>query len=203
MATIFVVWHCKSNCHHSVQWITQTIAAVNCLLLALLSLMIKDNPGAAEDLLLIQAIRNGDQPALGTLYDKYAPALMGIICRIVHKDAIADEILQSVFQVVWQKAGSFDASKQSVFFWLISMARHTAIDKMRIEQLANPGARNTIYLATSPNSNNATAEQQLFELVYFNGLSCAEAATALQVPVEYMQKYLRLAIKNLAGVAEK
>ena len=166
--------------------------------------MIKNNPGADEDILLVGAICKGDQQALGKLYDKYAPALMGIISRIVPTDIIADEILQQVFQHLWNEAGLFDASRNSVFTWLINIARHAAIDKARSEQLKKNTALHKVY--TNSNNKNDTAnhtvpvEMQLFELVYYKGLTCAEAATVQQLPAEEIKNHIRLAIKKLVGV---
>ena len=69
-----------------------------------------------EDRLLAIAIGRGDQQAFSKLYDKYAPALAGIISRIMGNYTATDEILQRIFLIVWNETGSFDASKHSLFF---------------------------------------------------------------------------------------
>ncbi|HMD01281.1 MAG TPA: sigma factor, partial [Ferruginibacter sp.] len=82
-----------------------------------------------EDRRLAMAIEKGDQRSLGQIYNKYAPALMGIISRIASSKEQADDILRTTFVQIWEQIRSFDASRSSLFTWLINVARRTALDE--------------------------------------------------------------------------
>lgn len=162
--------------------------------------MTKNSYDNQEDLVWAMAIGRGDQQALAKLYDKYAPALTGVIRRIVHKDEATDEVLQKVFQLVWNEAGLFDASKHSLFTWLIKISRHTAIDTLRSAAAETPATTHIVYTYTDNNheaGGKEPFERQTFDLLYYKGLTCPEAAAAMNIPAVEVKKYVRLAIKNM------
>ena len=159
--------------------------------------MIENNSCNNEDLLLIMAIGRGDQQALSKLYDKYAPALTGIISRIVYKNPMVDEILQNVFQLVWNEAVSFDASRHSLFTWLIKITRQASIDKVRSAQVEISATSFPVYRHNVNKNETAGVEMQMFDLLFYKGLTCTDAAAVMKLPPDEIKKQVRLAIKNL------
>ena len=159
--------------------------------------MTKNSYDNQEDLLWAMAIGRGDQQALGKLYDKYAPALTGIISRIVEKDTATDEVLQKVFLLVWCEAGQFDASKHSLFTWLIKMTRQIAIDTVRSAASENPATTHTVYEVAGVTES---FERHMFDLLFFKGLTFTEASTVMNIPADEIKKQVRLAIKNMEQV---
>ena len=89
--------------------------------------------GAAEatERRLLQAIAAGDQAALGTLFDGHAPALLGLLHRMLGEDGEAEEVLQEVFLWVWRHGKRFDAARGSLRGWLLMLARSRALDRLR------------------------------------------------------------------------
>jgi len=65
------------------------------------------------------------------IYDKYAPALYGVVPRIVRSKAIAEDMMQDSFLKIWKNGKQYDSSKGTLFTWLLNIARNTAIDKTR------------------------------------------------------------------------
>ena len=159
---------------------------------------------ADEDDRLVIAIKKADQKAFELLYNKYAPVLMGLISRIVNDNNLAGEILQTSFLHTWNQINSFDANKSSLLMWLISIARNAAIDKVKSERLKNLQCNNNVGKHIIDNNNRQLFPEPfyktIFEMVYFKGLSCKEAAAVLKIPVEELRKNIRLAIKNMNGV---
>src|SRR5919204_5725420 len=97
----------------------------------------KIEPRATEDLaamrdeeLLALVIRRQEQ-ALGALYDRYGRLVYTIALRITGDRQTAEEVVQDVFQNVWQAAGSFEPGVGSFSSWLFGIARHRAIDATR------------------------------------------------------------------------
>ena len=157
--------------------------------------------GNNEDHLLAIALGSGDQQALSKLYDKYAPALTGIINRIIGNHTKADEILQRIFHHVWNEAGSFDSSKYAVFTWLIKITRQAAIDTVRSTQVEGQATFLQEYKYTFEKNevvgSAVPVEMQMFDLLYHKGLTCTEAATALKLPADEIKRQVRQAIKNM------
>jgi RNA polymerase sigma factor (sigma-70 family) len=163
--------------------------------------MTKKITGTEGDLYLSIAIKQGDKEAFGSIYDKYAPVLMGLINRIMPADNDGEEILQTAFLHIWDQISSFDASKSSFLTWLIKITRRLALDKVNSLPAENHSYDNFVYIHANKNDLEQTVlgsvEIGIFNFVYYKGLSCTEAATALKMSVEDVKKNIRLAIKNM------
>lgn len=165
--------------------------------------MTKKTTGADEDLHLSIAIKQGDKKAFGRLYDKYAPVLMGLISRVLPDDSDREEMLQTAFLHIWDQIGSFDALGSSFLTWLINITRHLAINKAKSLTAQYQPNQNPVYLHSNKNNENqlfsVSVQKVIFDLVYYKGLTCTEAAAALTMPVEEIKKNIRLAIKSING----
>lgn len=75
-----------------------------------------------------------DQRSLEALYRRTAPRLLGCLMRMLRRRALAEEALQDVFLQVWNRASQFEAHRGRPWAWLLSMARHRAIDILRRER---------------------------------------------------------------------
>src|SRR5665213_148425 len=92
------------------------------------------NPLDAELEKLIGACAARDRGALRQLYDLMAGQMLACMLRIVKRRALAEEALQDVFVSVWQRAAQFKGARGSARVWLMSIARHRAIDVLRSER---------------------------------------------------------------------
>ncbi len=91
-------------------------------------------PPATKDItegLLLNCLQTQDKRALSLLYDAYSPALYGVILRIVKSNLVAEDVLQVCFLKIWTNFHSYDSTRGRLFTWLINIARHAAIDKLR------------------------------------------------------------------------
>ncbi len=82
-----------------------------------------------EELLGRVSKRDGD--ALGTLYDQFAPRLLGMLMRILSDRAAAEEILTDTFLRMWNDARRLNPGPKSVGVWLAVTARALAIHRLR------------------------------------------------------------------------
>jgi RNA polymerase sigma-70 factor (ECF subfamily) len=80
---------------------------------------------------LIARVALRDRAAFNALYQASAPKLFGVCRRILPASADAEDALQETYVKIWNKAGSFAPDGRSAFGWLISIARHQAIDMAR------------------------------------------------------------------------
>ncbi|HOZ77328.1 MAG TPA: sigma factor [Ferruginibacter sp.] len=163
--------------------------------------MRKENSPATEDCDLAIAAGLGNREAFGRLYDKYAPPLMGIITRTVEGGTSAEQILQSTFMHILKQIDLFDASRNSFFTWLLTIARQQVIANTCPADLKKPAANNIVY--STVNNNNtwqphlAAGEVLIFDLFFYNGMNFERIASIIKRPVEDVKKDIRQVIKNI------
>jgi RNA polymerase sigma-70 factor (ECF subfamily) len=172
----------------------------------------------APDEELIARVCWREEPALGAIYDRYSRLIYTIALRIVGDREVAEEVVQDVFQAVWQSAGSFQPNG-SFSAWLIGIARHRAIDATRSrryrarareeflddERVANSAGSMDGYaerLALRSIVRTALAElpiaqRQAIELAYYGGLTHVEIAARLGEPVGTVKSRMRMGMTRL------
>jgi RNA polymerase sigma-70 factor (ECF subfamily) len=83
---------------------------------------------------LLGRVANRDVDALESLYDEFAPKLMGLLIRILSARSEAESVLQEVFLRLWKEAPGIAQTKGSVAAWLVLMARHAAFQRLRAQR---------------------------------------------------------------------
>lgn len=74
-------------------------------------------------------VQTGDEAALGTLFERYAPLVLGMGLRILRDPEEAQELVQDVFLHFFRKCHLFDAGKGTVRAWLTQITYHRAFDR--------------------------------------------------------------------------
>lgn len=80
---------------------------------------------------LIAATARGDRDAFARLYGLTAAKLLGVALRIVRDRGVAEDVVQDAYLKVWQGAASYAPEAGRPMTWLISIARHRALDVIR------------------------------------------------------------------------
>ena len=168
---------------------------------------------------LVILMQQGNQQAFGKLYDKYAPMLMGLIIRLVGDKKTAEDVLQQVFNKIWENKTVFDFSKERLFSKMIKIARDTAREVSRMGKTnfngEIPEANKTVYINgignPLPEQNNTMGSALLFnmektskealDLIYFKGYNFTDAAAVLNIPLNSLKEKVKMAIKQLKVVA--
>ena len=57
--------------------------------------------------------------------------MLGVARRLVHDQALAEDIVHETFIRIWSSAGGFDASRGSARGWMFSITRHLALNQLR------------------------------------------------------------------------
>ncbi|MBI2780998.1 MAG: sigma-70 family RNA polymerase sigma factor [Chloroflexi bacterium] len=86
-----------------------------------------------DDARLVGRIASGDEAAFVIAYDRHASYLFGSLVRFLGDRSVAEEVVQDAFVTLWRRASQFDARSGSLLTWLLSIARHRAIDRLRAE----------------------------------------------------------------------
>ncbi len=165
---------------------------------------------------LIPLLLKKSSIGLEILYDNYSALLFGVIRRIVQKEDIAEELLKITFIKIWNNFSQYNPAKDRLSAWLISIARNTALDKLRSPDALDKGQYNSIEdLLTRAESfrpsgfDSGTLElrefietmdieyKQILYLLFFAGFSQAEVALKLNIPLGTVKSRSRMAILKL------
>jgi RNA polymerase sigma-70 factor (ECF subfamily) len=95
--------------------------------------MIPDDPSTLDDAALAARIAAGDEGAFVIAYDRHSGFLFGSVSRFLGDREVAAEVVQDAFVTLWRRAHLFDAGSGSLLTWLLAIARHRSIDRLRAE----------------------------------------------------------------------
>lgn len=166
-----------------------------------------------ETINLVQGLKDGDEASLSIIYDKYSPALYGLILKIVKDDALAQDILQECFLKIWKKAKSYNSEKGSFFTWMLNTCRNASIDSLRKSERILNGKNQIedsgVYKVNGLDTNietigvqdvikNLSKEQQIIiDYIYFRGYTQQEISDELEIPLGTVKTRSRMALKEL------
>lgn len=180
------------------------------------------NLASLPDTELLALVRRGEEAALGALYDRHGRLIYAIALRITGDRETAEEVVQDVFQNVWQAAATFQPELGAFSSWLLGIARHRAIDATRSKRERARAREQTLdqeRMIVSDSSLVGAVEQRLLrdavrealgalpanqrqaiELAYYGGLTRAEIAERLNEPLGTVKTRLRLGLLKLRDV---
>jgi RNA polymerase sigma-70 factor, ECF subfamily len=171
-----------------------------------------------SDATLVARAATGDEDAVGALYDTYAGALYGFGLRRLGDPALAEELVQAVMTRLWRSARRYEPARGSVRTWVFTIARNAAIDLHRRRPRATPTAEvpeqvdtvdelETLLRAEAVRAaldRLGPEHREVLDLAYFRGLTQAEIADRLGLPLGtvksrtfYALKAFRLACDEL------
>lgn len=79
---------------------------------------------------LLSLVAQKDTVAFEHIYDRHAQVVHNLVVRIVRDPALADEIVQESFWLLWKKAVDF-RQQGSAAAWLYRIARNKSLDAVR------------------------------------------------------------------------
>ncbi|MFD8596856.1 ECF RNA polymerase sigma factor SigK [Kitasatospora sp. NPDC059646] len=85
---------------------------------------------------LIDRIALGDQDAFSRLYDAVAGPVLGLVRRVLRDPAQSEEVAQEVMLEVWRTAPRYRPESGNVMPWVMTIAHHRAVDRVRAAQAA-------------------------------------------------------------------
>ena len=91
-------------------------------------------PKDIEKLIFRTAVE--DRAGFDALYAATSAKLFGICLRVLKDRAEAEDALQDIYIKVWRSADRYRANGLSPMTWLITIARNTAIDRLRARRAA-------------------------------------------------------------------
>lgn len=183
-------------------------------------------PSSADDaraalVAALAAVGRGERDALHNVYSMTSAKLFGICLRICGNRASAEDILQTVYLRVWDKAGQFDPERASPVTWLATIARNAAIDWQRsvagrpvaaatltdamAETLVDDAPRADTLMIGAQNAarlhhclDTLEARTNLcIRAAFFEGLTYADLAEREDVPLGTIKSWIRRGLLRL------
>ncbi len=168
---------------------------------------------------LLSRVAEGDRDAFGTLYQRYARAVLGLALRRLGDRGRAEDAVQEAFASVWRAARSYRRDRGPVAPWLYAVARNAIADRgrARIEPPAEPVDRASDAAGPPDRAEQSWVawrvhraleqlpepERHVIELAYWSELSQSEIADFLGIPLGTVKTRTRSGLRRLAGELEE
>jgi RNA polymerase sigma-70 factor, ECF subfamily len=166
---------------------------------------------------LVQSIAAGDQQALHALYQRAHRIVFTLMVRITANRETAEELTIDVFHDVWRRAARYEAENGTVLAWIMNLARSRAIDRLRFESRKKRGNGGNVAPPGEPAADPCDVlvlrqqgealraalatltmdERQAIETTFFGGLTHAEAAVRLNLPLGTVKTRIRSGLHKL------
>ena len=85
---------------------------------------------------LLALVARGDEQAFAELYQRVAPAVFGLVSKVVRNPAQSEEVTQEVFVELWRTASRFDPARGTARSWIMTCAHRRAVDRVRSAESA-------------------------------------------------------------------
>ena len=165
----------------------------------------------------------GDESAFLALYDRYVSRVHGLTLHILGNPMLAEEATQDTFLKLWSRARQYLAERGPFLPWLLTIARHVALDRVRLESrrpaLSDSNDPESIW-QNLPDLESITEESRwrsmyfavqslhpdqskVIELAYYQGMSQSEIADVLGWPLGTVKSRLRAAMESLRAIWNK
>ncbi|MBO1415309.1 sigma-70 family RNA polymerase sigma factor [Streptomyces sp. FH025] len=178
-------------------------------------------PGAAVLSRLLELSAHGDEGAFEVLYHAVAAPVYGVALRALRSPAHAEEVAQEVLLEVWRTAAAYRPERGPVMTWVLTIAHHRAVDRVRSAQAAaerdhRVGVRE---LPSDPLEDQvvrsldrlrvrsaladlSSAQREALVLAYYGGYSHREIAQRTGVPLGTVKTRIRDGLIRLRAAFE-
>lgn len=160
--------------------------------------------------------RSRDREAFAALFTAYAPRLRAYLRRGGLDPSAAEEILQEVMLVIWDRADRYQPAQAAVSTWIFTIARNRRIDRLRRAARPEPEADDPHFRPSAPAAPDTAAaahrravrlqaaldslppeQTEILHLMYFEGCPQSLIAERLGLPAGTVKSRVRLAMRRL------
>ncbi|NBC02944.1 MAG: RNA polymerase sigma-70 factor [Bacteroidetes bacterium] len=177
-----------------------------------------NNNNNHDDQFWIENIQSGDERAFEILFKKYYLPLTRFVWRYVSSKAIAEELIQELFTILWEKRDEWDMdTEKSIRSYLYKSARNLALNHIKhheikdkydsewMEQKENPEINfRDEYREERIRKAIAQAIEELpprgkmtYKLHRYDGLTYQEIADVMDVSVKTVESQMTRTLKTL------
>lgn len=177
---------------------------------------------------LLARVAQRDANAFRQLYDSTAPKLFGVAVRILHKQELAEDVMQESFASIWHHARDYRGELAAPMTWMTTIVRNKAFDALRgmdhaveidgndfdeavLRALEDPAATPLASLQMSRDAQALAdcmaqlerAHRQVVGMAFFHDLSHSELAQRLTLPIGTVKTWIRRSLERLRICLDK
>jgi len=170
---------------------------------------------SAEDILLLERLRTGDQSALKTLYSQHFTALVKVATNLSDNTTHAKDAVQNAFVQFWTKRetlqieiGIYPYLRRMVIHEVLAMQRKTSRrvslwQKREPSKTSHTDVENEIQAHETQAAILAAIDalpercSEIFKLSRFSEMTYAEIAEALDISVKTVENQMGKALREL------
>ncbi|WP_067507005.1 RNA polymerase sigma factor [Actinoplanes sp. TFC3] len=164
---------------------------------------------------LAERLRDGDEKALRTAYERHGAAVLHLAHRLLGNQADAEDVTQLTFVAAWSGRDSFDPQRGTMLAWLLGIARRKTIDRIRSMARDNR-VTETVRAQVAPPEEPERPEQivdrlvvadelsrlpaeqrRTLELAFFDDLTHPQIAAVTGMPLGTVKSHIRRGLANL------
>ncbi len=174
-----------------------------------------------DDTELAAQLTKGNAEAFRHLFRRYSPQVVALCQRILGNRQDAEDVASEVFFEMWEKRERYDASRSTLRGYLMLLARSRSIDRHRSRKRADPSVASYVpdeaemadtsdcdpmEIATSSELQQlavialhelAPLQRVTLDLAFFEGLSHAQIASRLDLPLGTVKSHIRRGLARL------
>jgi len=176
------------------------------------------NEARQGDAAILRQIVARDPRGMEMLYDRYGGIAYALAVRVLGDAGAAEDVVQEAFFNIWRQGTSYDTSRGTVRTWLLTVVHHRAIDRIRstraktrgdvaIDSMLSLQAKEDTWLTVAQGLEQERVQaavatlppeqRQVVEMAYFAGLTHAEIAEHVGIPLGTVKGRMRLAVAKL------
>lgn len=176
-----------------------------------------------DDIALMERIARRDQSALAELYQRYAALVYSIAIRVLQNPGSAEEVMQDTFVKVWREPAKWNPDGGRFINWIVTIARYTAIDRLRKERRQPPltataldempipatmgtideSLLNDVQLIHRLIEQLPPAQLEVIQLAFWQGMTHVEISQQLHLPLGTVKSRLQLGLRKLRDLADE
>ncbi|MEL7024148.1 MAG: RNA polymerase sigma factor [Pseudomonadota bacterium] len=179
----------------------------------------RENEDLIDQALLRRVSEERDSHALQTLYERFAPRVIGFLRRLTNDSGLIEEVYNDVMMTVWEKAHQY-RSESKASSWVFSIAYRRCLRLVKKQNFRSGVLRMLGQETNEPTSRgNAEVDESdlieaalqrlsaphrlVVELTYFRDFSTQEVADIVDCPANTVKTRLFHARKQIRTFVER
>lgn len=174
---------------------------------------------------LLGMVARGDQDAFSQVYEAVCGPVLGLVRGVLRDPAQSEEVAQEVLVEVWRTASRFQSARGSAMNWVLTLAHHRAVDRVRSAEATAAREHKAALLDRTPAFDDVTEQvetrlereqvrrcmrtlselqRESVTLAYYRGLTYREVAELLAAPLGTIKTRLRdglIRLRDCLGVS--
>jgi RNA polymerase sigma factor (sigma-70 family) len=164
---------------------------------------------------LAERLRDSDEKALRTAYERHGAAVLYLAQRMLGNRADAEDVTQLTFVAAWSGRDTFDPQRGTMLAWLLGIARRKTIDRIRSSARDDRVAESVRAQVAPPEEPERperivdrlvvadelgrlpTEQRRTLELAFFDDLTHPQIAAVTGLPLGTVKSHIRRGLANL------